>query len=129
MPYEIGWNQEKRVIHGRLYGVVTLDDLSHWTPEIVRLIDAGDAPVHLIADLHDIEKFPMSVSALKSVLQRETHPKMGWVVTVGGPSTLMTFSYVLARLFRVNLRVEDALPAALNALREIDPTLRSAGVD
>ncbi len=126
MPYEIRWHQDKRIIHGRLYGVVTLDDLSQWTPEILRYVQMGDAPVHLLADLHDIEKFPMSISALKSVLQREVDPKMGWVVTLGGPSALMTFSYVLARLFKVNLRVADTMSEAVSALQSVDPTLNPA---
>jgi hypothetical protein len=71
----------------------------------------------------------MSISALKSVLQREVDPKMGWIVTVGGPSALMTFSYVLARLFKVNLRVTDTLGEAVNALRQIDPSLAESAVN
>src|SRR5690349_11458631 len=126
MPYEMRWQQEKRVISGKLYGIVTLEDLSRWTPEILRYVQEGDAPVHLIADLHEIEKFPMSISALRNVLQRDIHPKMGWVVTLGGPSALMTFSYALARLFKVNLYVADTLDEAVSALRAKDSTLNPA---
>lgn len=126
MPYTINWHQEKRVIYGKLYGVVTLEDLSQWTPEIQRYIQEGEAPVHLLADVSEIQKFPMNISALKGVLYREIEPKTGWVVTAGGPSVLMTFCYILARLFGVNLRVADTLDEAINVLGELDPSLKPA---
>ena len=50
MAYEISWQQTNRIIYGRIYGDNTLEDVDHWSQDIVNYLETGIEPVHLVID-------------------------------------------------------------------------------
>jgi hypothetical protein len=123
MPYEIRWQQDKRIIYGRIYGDSTLEDADHWSREIVDYLETGIEPVHLVIDTTTVKKIPTNITALKGSMKYLNHPKLGWNVVIGGPVMVHTFAQIIARITHIQYKTARDLGSALEFLRAEDATL------
>lgn len=123
MPYELSWYREKRVVLVKIQGDMTLENAFEYSDAIYEMVDSGIAPVHIIADLTEIGKFPPSLISLRNATRYLLHPKAGWIMLIGGPIMAQVFGEVLTRLTRINFRLVTSFQEAADALLEADATL------
>jgi hypothetical protein len=123
MSYEISWYHEKRVLLVRIQGELTLEDMRQCSDAIYETLDLGTAPTHVIADLREIGHFPASLIALKNAARYLTHPKIGWIVVIGGPMLAQMFAGILTRTTRINYHAAKTIEEAIQLLFEADPSL------
>lgn len=125
MTYEIGWmdGHEGRIIHERLIGEITYDDLKAMIAEANRMMDGGQKPIHLMVDSTAVTKHMMSLSELRNSVPRSEHENLGWTVMVSNSLLMGTMTQVVTRLMRLEFRTFQSIDAAMNFLREQDATL------
>lgn len=125
MPYEISWQQDKRIIYGRIYGDNTLEDVDHWSQDLVDYLETGIEPVHLVIDTTTVKKIPTNITALKGSMRYLNHPKLGWNVIIGGPVVVHVFAQLIARLTHIHYKAVRDVESALEFLHAEDATLVS----
>lgn len=121
MPYEIQWALEGRIIYMRDYGVCTLPEMEVAVEQLNQLLDEGTSPVHIIHDNRDVEKYPVSIQAIKPIVKK--HPNTGWLILIEQSKVAKFITYVLATLVRQKSKEANSVEEALTILQKQDPTL------
>jgi hypothetical protein len=122
MGFEASWLIEKRVALVSFSGVVTVEDAAAATQASIRLISEGTAPVHMINDTTDVEKFPPLLE-LREVGARESHPNTGWTVMVVTHPVLRFIVSILLQLARTKYRLAGTRQEAIDFIVSRDSTL------
>lgn len=125
MPFEISWQHENRVILGRYYGVMSLDDLVNWDTSVAQYLNTGTPPIHLILDVSEVTKFPTNVLQLRNHLNNLSHPSKGWTLLVGSSSLINSLTTIVTQLAHSKFRPFKTTSAALDFLAKEDITLNS----
>ena len=120
MPVETQWYLPKRVIYQRFYGVVTVDDFARSIRQIGEFVAEGDAPVHAIANVLDVERWPLL--NLSKVNKHGTYPGMGWTVIVVTNPTLRLFSTILGQFSSQYIHSVPHITEAISFLSRRDST-------
>jgi hypothetical protein len=124
MPYRIDWFIPGRVIYRRLWGVVTEDDLRAYYKKFSDLLEAGNAPIHLIVNDGRLEQMPFKASLNTKHLQINRHPSLGWSISIGQLHFVLRWLTVLPRKLRLTRwQWFKTLEEAKNFLKKRDPTL------
>lgn len=126
MPVEIGWLVEGRVSYFRYMGDIHIDEVMEASQIGLTLIEQTDAALlHTIQDNHAMTSFPKRVAPLvKSVRDSLSHPRMGWMLSVGLENELTRFvATFVSNITRTRHRIVADLPAAKTFLNQIDPAL------
>jgi hypothetical protein len=122
VPVETSWYVEKRIFYQRFYGVVTLDDFPASMAQTEAHIAAGTPPVHAIADLRDIEKYP-PLFRLSRIARRTQFDGMGWTIILVTNPILRFIGSMLTQFMVSNYRTVATLEDAVEFLRTYDSTL------
>jgi hypothetical protein len=123
MPYEIHWQQDKRIIYGRFYDGITIPEAARWGDDVLRFLDAGDSPVHLIVNAADLKRIPANLDSIKNSARYLGDPRMGWNLVIGGLSLAQSFAQIFANVTQTPYRSFQTLDDALEFLRREDPSL------
>jgi hypothetical protein len=126
MPYQLSWYVPKRVICYRLYGVLTLDDVSRSSLDYLEMLDSSDAEVHTLADLTQLERFPPNLAEIGRTLQQKLAEIRGWVLVVQKANPMLQYAIAMGAqmmLKNARLRIEHELRPAIQFLLEQDSTL------
>lgn len=124
MPHTTAWYIEKRIIYFHINGIVTMDEVEEVNAEILALIEAGDAPVHLIVNDANAEKMPINIRELSTQFAYVKHPKTGYLVGAG--ETNMILAYIIrmvAKTIGVNIVRRKTFADVIDYLRKLDSTL------
>jgi hypothetical protein len=123
MAYKVTWYVENRIIVQHTYGELAAEDL----PEIARrttlLLDEGHAPVHIIADIRELNRFPTSISGIRKSLTYLTHPSLGWAVLVGIHPVASMILNIITQVARFKATQRATPEAAMDFLARQDQTL------
>src|ERR1041385_8431968 len=84
------WYIEDRVVVHRPVGEETLEIVQQHNDQLLKLLDKGTAPVHIIVDARYLTKVPTSLLKLSHATSFLSHPSIGWVVTISN-NPLITF--------------------------------------
>ena len=125
MPIEVSWYQESRIIHAVLKGTITVEDMRTAGVAIQNMIKSGTPPVHELAQVDRLTRFPTDFKEIRSATNYLKEPNMGRVVLVDPTRNVLLDFFVNAvdKLSRVHVRKLDSVEAALEHLRSVDPTL------
>lgn len=126
MPHSISWLVERRVVHERFYGIVTVEDVRAMNAVSRTYYASGDPPVHNFVDLLDIQRYPTNINQIRTALVNQPHPYLGWIVIVLRPNPLLKFiTTVLVQLSSINARMRFcySYKEAIAFLQSKDPTL------
>ncbi len=116
MAYKVTWLQTDRVLLVHSVGNLPIEDLRILAAELVACLEAGTAPLHMIADFTEIGTFPTNVLALKGAVPHLGHPKLGWSIVVGGPALARTFAEIAVKIFSVPYRMFRTMDEAAGFL-------------
>ncbi len=123
MPFQVSWYVEKRIIYGRYYGEITLEELTEATDIIYDYLEETEAPAYLIADTTDVTRHPYSLAALRQALRKERHPNLAWSLGVTSNKMVRMMSGMLNQMARMQAKHFTKLEEALEFLQRLDSTL------
>lgn len=128
MPYEILWHTDKRIVHEKFYGQVTLEEIREVIGRYMVLVLEGDAPVHTLVDVSMVTRYPGNLNNLRELFDPDNDPGVGWIMICGANNPLLRFlSSILKQVLlrKLKLRLFYSTEEALEFLAEQDPTLFS----
>lgn len=114
---------EGRILHQRLQGDITLAEVSEASDEALALLRAGRPPIHLLLDVSNLGKFPLSAHQLSKAAAYIHDPNLGWVLLVGPSSIMATFAGIITQIAGVRLRSFADVDEALGFIATQDPSL------
>jgi hypothetical protein len=123
MPYSIEWEIPDRLIYITITGLVDLDDLKQIDDAMWEMIGSGMQPVHVIADVTALQKFPDRLVQLRDVYYRLDTTSTGWIMVITENPMVRLISSVIARFRRLRIRSVRTRSDALDFLETQDPTL------
>jgi len=127
MGGQVNWLYRDRIIHQLFYGDTTVEDIADVAEKTHDLIEAGQAPVHILLDGRFVKKFPIKLGVLRDAwLQDMRTNKLGWVLVLNSSNPLQKFvTSVLAQtpVVAVNMRTFDTFEQVLRFLLPMDATL------
>jgi len=125
MAYDITWEVPDRIIYLRVYGTLDIDEArcSHEAFCLMLEDCDGSAPVHLIVDHTELERFPGIWRDYGYVVHTKPNLHGGWVVAVGHNATVRFITRLIGSVLRFRVCTEETKAAALDYLDQMDPTL------
>lgn len=126
MPYQVSWCIPQRVIFTRMYGVITLEEVTQSNNAYMELFQSCDERVHSLVDLSKIEKFPLNIPQIMKAMKIDHEREPGWVIIVQKPNPILGhIATMIAQIAikQIRLRVMNDLQGAIQFLLEQDATL------
>lgn len=126
MPIETSWLLPDRVTYFKHSGVVTIEELAEAGERGIKMMESSPYPlIHTIQDGRDIKEFPNNVVRLSvAVRKANSHPKMGWMVTVNVGDPLLRYVVTMfVKITQQRQKFAASVPEALEFLNNADMTL------
>lgn len=125
MGHVIEWIIPDHVVHVKIKGAQTLEEIAVRSQEIIRLLDSSSTQhVHFIYDNSELTQLPSDLRGLKKSATWTQHPKVGWVVSYNGRvGAVMYIVSVLSRFMNVKYSNHISYAHALHFLVRQDPGL------
>lgn len=129
MPYSLSWHTPNIIICVKITGKFFEEEMFAY-PEHIRdeYLSVGEAPVHLIIDISDIEEYPRNISAIqKAVNIFRSYSSIDWILLVGFNNPLTRFiANSNLQIFGMRFRFASTMDQALEILGKVD--IRLSGV-
>lgn len=125
MEYVFDWKLPKRILVTKVSGNVSLDDLRQFNTELVRYLDDGDAPVHIISIGDNLHNIPTNIMQIKTVLSFVQHPHLGWIIIVKEKSNHVTEFIISISSQATGMQFQQvkSMTHAIESLKQHDDTL------
>ncbi len=125
MPYQINWHKQSRVLYVKLFGVLTDEESTEVSNINTKHLNEGTAPVHIIADVNELEKFPTNLRETSAFMQYLRNPSLGWVVVVGLSNNVLArfIVSVVSQVIRFHVTQRESIEEAMAFLEKQDATL------
>jgi hypothetical protein len=135
MPYTIEWLIEGRVLLSTLTGVITQPELKDFIEDIQVYLQqadpfgsqAGTRPVHHISNSLQLERVDISLKSLQLLVSAyKLAGKIGWQLDVNRHPINKMFANLATQFAHIQTRTFPTQDAAVQFLKDVDPTLRDA---
>ena len=126
MGCQVSWHVPQRVIFARMYGVVTLEDVTQSNQDYMELLHSTDERVHTFVDLTGIEKFPLNIPQIMKAMKVDRHREPGWMLIIQKPNPVLQYVATMIgqiAVKQIRFRIMKDVPSAVQFLLEQDPTL------
>lgn len=124
---EIYWLIENHIIYTKRPPVLTLECLREDSENIIKLLDVGEAPIHIINDTLAVNMTPKKALMIRKALPYLDHPHLGWFVTVTSSQFISFLASIVPQMRkgsnRSNVEVVNSLDEAIQFLREHESNL------
>jgi hypothetical protein len=125
MSFEVSWYLPKRIIHIHVLGELGLNQVTEMADAASKLLQEGDAPVHILLDDAKGGRPPISLKELQSRLELVRHPSVGWVVGIGEADPVAKFLIpLLMKIIRLDYVRVMTLEEGLHFLSKQDTSLQ-----
>ncbi len=125
MPFEMIWYLPKRIVLLRYYGHTTVEDIARVGEMSVQyVLEEGTSPVHVIADMTEVEKFPTNLRRAASAIKTINDPAMGWTVIISTNPLMRILIVTLSRLAGFRFHIATSREQALAFLVSEDISLK-----
>ncbi len=127
MGYIIEWYAAERIVHARMWGIMTTEDVKVFNKEVLELLNERARKVHILIDIDCVDRPPMKIETFHTTLQFGQHPSLGYVVSYGSPRAIVRFvAGILAQIAGVRYRHVSSLEVAMDYLLIQDNSLSCA---
>lgn len=125
MNVRLEWLIENRVMLLTLQGDICEDDFVGMGDQLAAMMDAGDAPIHLIADSSRQSKPLLDIHATRSIFSVLRSDKFGWAIHIGGTNNRAVgmISSVISQMLGIRYRPFDTIEDAIAFIEDQDPSL------
>ena len=119
------WYIEKRVLYVALVGDLDVEAVVEVQANMLKRMEEGTPPIHLIRDERRIGKVPSRLPMMDNARKLAQHPALGWVVSIDGNlNAAARFLFNLAiRLMRLRICRVTSLQEAVQFLESVDTSL------
>lgn len=126
MAHTTEWYLENRIILTEFSETLTIEGLVANDSVILDMVQGGQAPVHLVIDVRQLDEFPTNISKIRNSARRYLMlDNMGWMVVVGFDNPIIRFlSSVITQMTDINMIQVDDLDEAMARLQKVDLTLQ-----
>jgi len=124
MPFEMSWYLPKRVVLLRYYGHATVEDIDRVGDVSVQYVLEGTPPVHIIADMTEVETFPTNLRQSARAIRTIKDPAMGWTVIISTNPLMRVIIVTLSRLAGFRFHIATSREQARAFLVGVDATLK-----
>lgn len=109
-------------------GEITFEDVVMVNDRaLLEYLPQGDAPVHMLLDVRQVTKYPMSIRAITDTTAYLKHPSMGWMINVGADSPVMrSIASIVTQVAGIKLRTAASIDEAHEVLRRVDLRLQNS---
>lgn len=127
MSYQTTWypGYEGRIVLQKYGDVLTIEEIIASNDATLKLLHAGQAPVHIVADIRTVRQFPTRIGQLKDAANYLADPAAGWLTLVGGSTLMTSFATLVTRVTGTRFRTFHLPDEALDFLGREDRTLGS----
>lgn len=120
----ISWLVDKRVIFVDIGVRLTMTDLMEMNAGIIKLLDEGDAKIHIVFRATELADFPVTFSSLSQVFTLVKHPKLGWSITINDNRVLKLIATMINKTVnRRTIKYVNTYEEVKELLQTIDPSL------
>lgn len=123
--YIVDWLIKDRLILLQINGDVALEDIEKINAELITLIRAGQPPVHMLADLKELGRFPFDLIGVRRAATYFEEPNLGLIMAYGTSSLASSFSQLLTSIAGVRMRFVRNYTQALQALASEDAHIKA----
>lgn len=125
--YHMKWIIPDHVVHIKSMGVQTLETIAEQSQDMYSLLEGTSSQrIHFIYDNSEIVQLPSDLMAMKKALKWTNHPKVGWIVSYGGrTSVVMYIVRVLGGYLNIKHSNQFSYVHAMNFLMKKDPMLKN----
>lgn len=126
MAYQLSWCVPHHVIRYRLYGNLTLDEVTQSSIDYIEMVKSTDADIHTIVDIAQLETFPTNLHQVVTAVRFKAEDVRGWAVLVYPANPMVQYTMAMTAqmvLKHAKLRVANDMQEALDFLREKDAAL------
>jgi hypothetical protein len=120
MTVNISWYAENRVIFADVEGVVDMNEMNSSNDTFIKLLDSGQAPIHLLVDTSKLTQFPTNLNALRKSQGYLAHPNVGWIIMVNTNPLLNFLAHMVTSIAKANTRMVKSLEEGKQLLRTLD---------
>src|SRR5687768_12855119 len=127
MANEVKWLIVPRVGFFSMEGDISSTEFLRINNEVAALLEGGQAPIHLIADVSKMKMPPMDIQwiARKTAVRDE---KVGIVIAVGANGLLKFIAQMVKNLTKSNIHMVDSMEEAYELLEKLDASLPKLSV-
>jgi hypothetical protein len=124
MAYWVTWLAPKRVVYFEIDGVLTIPILDEIGKEIVALLDAGDPPCYVIANVPRLTEVPKNIPQIHGVTKPYLdHPNMKWIFVCSSNALVNFIATVIGQVIGTSLFAGRTMDDALEVITKHEPNL------
>jgi hypothetical protein len=125
MPFSIQWGIEKRIIHKRYYGDVTLEEFQQAIQETRDYALQGTPLIHTIDDMSAVTSFPIQLGTLIKTVGSVDNTIFGYTVIVGNDKLMNFLANIVTQKMQARYRPVSTYEEAQSFLMDVDASLES----
>ncbi|PJF36192.1 MAG: hypothetical protein CUN49_06695 [Candidatus Thermofonsia Clade 1 bacterium] len=125
MGYSVDWLIKDRLILLNTSGDISIEEIEAIDRDIIQLLEAGQAPVHILADMKELGKFPFDLISMRRAATYLNHPKLGLIMAYGVSRIAASFAQLLTQLAGVRLRFSRDYAEAVTSLAAEDAHIKA----
>jgi hypothetical protein len=122
--FTLGWLIPNKVAYAHLFGEHTMQDIERANVDFNLLLEEAGQNVHLIMDMRDLERMPLSLASAQATLEVARHESLSWVVSVSSDNPIIKYmGIMIVKLFRLRFRRCETMQEVIDFLASVDPSI------
>lgn len=123
--YVIDWLIKDRLILLQVSGDITFEDIESINAKLTELIHTGEPPVHMLADLKELGRFPFDLVGMRRAATYLEDPNLGLIMAYGTSSLASSFAQLLTSIAGVRMRFVRNYAQAIQVLAAEDARIEA----
>lgn len=123
--YVIDWLIKDRLILLQVSGDITFEDIESINAKLTELIHTGEPPVHMLADLKELGRFPFDLVGMRRATTYLEDPNLGLIMAYGTSSLASSFAQLLTSIAGVRMRFVRNYAQAIQVLAAEDARIEA----
>lgn len=124
MPYQVDWLIEHRVIHGQVYGTLSMSDIRKGCEVAAALFDQSSERTYLIIRIANLTLTDFDLGLIAEASSILRHPSLERWFTYDNRNPMYYYlGRMLGRMTGTHFDMTDTLDEAVELLYKLDPTL------
>jgi len=122
----IHWLIENRIIYVKRPSTVSIENLTQDSEQIIALLEAGNAPIHIINDALDVSMNPNNALLIRKATPFLDNPNLGWFITITANPIISFLGSIIPQMRMnnsSNVKIVKTSDEALKFLRKHDPSI------
>lgn len=122
MAYQVAFVKDDQIIHLRLIGEVTREEIFGFNRQITQILRQSNQVLHVLIDASALHQYPGNLQNLRRMMTYLYEPTLGWVIDWGNTNTNF---YFITSVLNQMARVSCASCTTLHeAIQRLDTTIR-----